>query len=197
MLAVQAATRSEEHKKALQEERMKDMQMHLAQQAQVNPRLKRLRAQQTEVQTSISHPSFSNSFEQKKRDVKDVILPPIPIQDSNSNSNQSFNHPLDYGKPVIPPIPTFSNYSQGYNGFNGYNGSWGMPYDPYSNNPSYFPPPQQPQQPPPIRPYPPSQGYDYYYGNYGNQYPPLPPMPPSNIPLNNAMSFPNVKHLFL
>ena len=175
-----------DRQKALKEERANDMKSFLDKQARENPRLRRLRASNAPIQTSITHPYsgqdsaasgiIPNRNENNRQDSKS--LESERLSDNFRPSPPKTNHPrLDYNEQYYndfkgrPGIPRDDGYGYQHPG-----GSW----------PRYNPPP-------PVW-YPPQIPYNSYYPAFDN-YPPygdrsfqrdsygrvLEPMPPNVI----------------
>lgn len=172
-----------DHQKALKEERARDMKSFLDKQARENPRLRRLRAFDAPIQTSITHPNqaktnnifpgntdntsehFTSRTEGRgdsrfvESERKPDSIHPKPNRSRVEPSEQYY----DYGGPSIPPDDGYR-----YNG-----GSWPR-YNPPP--PMWYPPPMpQNNYYPDFNAYSGYPDRNYQRDNYGRTFEPMPP----------------------
>lgn len=185
MLSLNMPSEKYDHQKVLKEERARDMKSFLDKQARENPRLRRLRASEAPIQTSITHPNqrlsdnnitadfIPEQSRNRNEERKDSRLVESERHSDNlkyvgNQSNRSYLQSTERGYdnsgPGLPPE----------DGYRYHGGSWGG-YNPPP--PMWYPPMPQNNYYPVFGGYPSYPDRNYQRDNYSR---PFDPMPPNN-----------------
>ncbi|KAJ3267363.1 hypothetical protein HDU77_000077 [Chytriomyces hyalinus] len=138
-------------RQSLKQERQNEMQMFLAKQAQVNPRLRKLRAYQPDVVVSIADPMISSDASRLETGRPYDQMPPFPPYDNRP----ALQHSKRQNQPTwLSDQPSTQRY--------------GPPH--FQQNYQPYPPIAYPASPPPAHASRPWDPNPFAHGQYPNQY---------------------------